>query len=88
MHAAAAHADAKYDVIKCANCTQEHWATAQTCAFYKARFDSKALAALQQQRLDRVREARRIRPRLPRNPRFHDEELSEHGFDDEDEGLY
>ncbi|KAF8666228.1 hypothetical protein AX14_006526, partial [Amanita brunnescens Koide BX004] len=78
MHAAAARADAKCDVIKCANCTQEHWATAWTCAFYKARFDAKALAALQQQRLDRVRETHRIRPRLPRNPRFHDE----------DEGLY
>ena len=46
MHAAAARADAKYDIIKCANCTQEHWATARTCAFYKARFDAKGLAAL------------------------------------------
>ena len=87
MHVAAARADAKYDIIKCANCTQEHWATARVCPFYKACFDTKELAVLQQQRLDRVREARRHRPRLPRNTRFHDEELSEHGFE-EDEGLY
>ena len=86
-HDAAARADPRYDAIKCANCTQEHWATARVCPFYKARFDTKGLAALQQQRLDRVREARRHRPRLPRNTRFHDEELSEHGFE-EDEGLY
>ena len=66
-HAAAACADAKYDIIKCANCTQEHWATARVCPFYKARFNTKELAALQQQRLNRVREARCHQPHLPRN---------------------
>ena len=55
-HAAAAQAEPRYDVTKCANCHGEHWATARTCPFYKARFNKSELAALQKHRLERVRE--------------------------------
>ena len=86
-HAAAAKAEPRYDVIKCANCHGEHWATARTCPFYKARFNKSELAALQKNRLERVRETRRHRPRTHKFVQFDDapsksEELPS------DDGLY
>src|SRR5580700_1322681 len=77
-HAAAADADPRYRIIKCANCHGEHWATARTCPFYKARFNPTELAKLQKSRIERVRGARRSRPRVPREQRFPDNDLSYH----------
>ena len=86
-HAAAATADSRYDIIKCANCHGEHWATAHTCPFYKARFNKAELAALQKHRLERVRENRRHRPRVHKFVQF-DDALSDSEDLPSDDGLY
>ncbi|KAF8647878.1 hypothetical protein AX14_008837 [Amanita brunnescens Koide BX004] len=86
-HAAAAKAEPRFDIIKCANCHGEHWATARTCPFYKARFNKAELASLQKHRLERVRETRRHRPRPHKFQQF-DEAPSDFGEDPSDDGLY
>ncbi|KAF8694563.1 hypothetical protein AX14_002004 [Amanita brunnescens Koide BX004] len=86
-HAAAAKAEPRYDIVKCTNCHGEHWATARTCPFYKARFNKVELASLQKHRLDRVRETRRHRPRVHKFQQF-DDAPSDFGEDPSDDGLY
>ena len=86
-HAAAAKAELRFDIIKCANCHGEHWATARTCPFYKARFSKAELAVLQKNRLDRVRETRRHRPRAHKFVQF-DDAPSDSEDPPSDDGLY
>ena len=86
-HAAAAKAEPRYDIVKCANCHGEHWATARTCPFYKARFNKAELASLQKHRLDRVRETRRHCPHVHRFQQF-DDAPSDFGEDPLDDRLY
>ncbi|KAF8676752.1 hypothetical protein AX14_004827, partial [Amanita brunnescens Koide BX004] len=54
----------------------------------KARFSLQELAKLQKIRIERVREARRSRPRVPREHRFPDDESSYHEEYPVDEDLY
>ena len=89
MHAAAAASDSKHDTVKCANCLGEHGATSRICPFYRARFNPQELAKLQKSRLDRVRETRRARRRVPKEHRFIDDMESYHEDPPTDEdGLY
>ncbi|KAF8672926.1 hypothetical protein AX14_005488, partial [Amanita brunnescens Koide BX004] len=87
-HAAAADANPQYRIIKCANCRGEHWATARTCPFYRARFTPHELAKLQKSRIKRVRDARCSRPHVPREQRFPDDDLSYHKESPFNDDLY
>ena len=88
-HATAAASNTKYAIIKCANCLGEHGATSRICPFYRARFNPPELAKLQKSRLDRVREARHSRHRVPKEHRFlDDEELYHEDSPTDDDGLY
>ena len=87
-HEAAVKADSKYQVIKCANCLGEHGATTRICPFYRARFNPQELAKLQKTRIDRVREARRTRLRVPREHRFPDDDVSYHEESPFEDDLY
>ncbi|KAF8656671.1 hypothetical protein AX14_008027 [Amanita brunnescens Koide BX004] len=87
-HEAAAKADPKYKTIKCANCHGEHGATTRICPFYRARFNPQELAKLQKARIERVREAHRSRPRVPREHRFPDDDLSYHEESPFEDDLY
>ena len=87
-HEAAAKADPKYKIIKCANCHGEHGATTRICPFYRARFNPQELAKLQKSRIEWVKEARRSRPRVPREHRFPDDELSYHEESPFEDDLY
>ena len=80
-------AEPRFDIIKCANCHGEHWATARTCPFYKARFNKVELSVLQKNRLDRVRETRRHRPRAHKFVQF-DDAPSDSEDPPSDDGLY
>ena len=86
-HAAAAKAEPRYDIVKCANCHGEHWATARTCPFYKARFNKLELTALQKHRLERVRETHRHRPRAHKFVQFDDTPTDSEDLPSDD-GLY
>ncbi|KAF8656177.1 hypothetical protein AX14_008082 [Amanita brunnescens Koide BX004] len=86
-HTAAAKAEPRYDTVKCANCHSEHWATACTCPFYKARFNKSELASLQKHRLERVRETRCHCPCVHKFQQF-DDVLSDFGDAPSDDGLY
>ena len=87
-HEAAAKADLKYKTIKCANCHGEHGATTRICPFYRARFNPQELAKLQRARIERVKEAHRSRPRIPREHRFPDDDLSYHEESPFEDDLY
>ena len=88
MHEAAVKADSKYRVIKCANCLGEHGATTRICPFYRARFNPQELAKLQKTRIERVREARRARLRVPREHQFPDDDVSYHEESPFEDDLY
>ncbi|KAF8663668.1 hypothetical protein AX14_006833 [Amanita brunnescens Koide BX004] len=87
-HAAIAKDDPKAQVIKCVNCLGDHGATTRICPFYRARFNPQELAKLQKKRIEQVQEARRSRPRIPREHQFPDDDLLYHEESPFEDDLY
>ena len=87
-HAAAADADPRHRIIKCANCRSEHWVTTWTCLFYRAHFNPHELVKLQKSRIKWVRDARCSQLRIPREQCFPDNDLSYHEESPFKEDLY